>query len=450
MTAHANVASSYFADRPAASAATALPAVPARGPYPLHIETPLLESRVGDRRVQLKLENLQPARSFKLRGIGHLCQHHAANGIRRFVCSSAGNAGYAVAWAGRALGIPVTVVIPETTPDFMRQRIAALGAEVRCEGRVWDEANAVALTLAQARATAFIPPFDHPLLWAGHASLVDELARQCDTPPDTILLAVGGGGLLLGVLEGLDRVGWRNTRVVAVEPEGSASLAASLALGRVVEVPAPRSLATSLCVKRIAPALIGACKRHDVVPVTVSDADAAMACVHLAEDHGQMIEPACGAALAPLYNRHPALDGARHVVAVVCGGQVVTLRQLADWGRPSPPEATSSGSRGSGFRRKASEHTQPSAPFLRHWQTPARGLDYTLPVLSGNPAMLASLATVLIGAATAAADDGFSVGTLRFARCELATARAAATSAGWCAPLTYRRTAPRRVVAGWR
>jgi L-serine/L-threonine ammonia-lyase len=97
-------------------------------PPPLHIVTPLLDADIRGRRVGLKLENLQPARSFKLRGIGRLCQHYAALGVARFVCSSAGNAGYAVAWAGRALGIPVTVVVPECTPFYVRQRIAALGA----------------------------------------------------------------------------------------------------------------------------------------------------------------------------------------------------------------------------------------------------------------------------------------------------------------------------------
>jgi len=327
MTFSASVANAYTAD----SRSTFAPPVESDRAAPLHIVTPLLQTRVGDLQVGLKLDNLQPARSFKLRGIGLLCQHHAARGVRRFVCSSAGNAGYAVAWAGRALGVPVTVVIPQTTPEYMRVRIRSLGAELRCEGAVWDEANAVALRLAEAADTAFIPPFDDPLLWQGHASLVEELAQQCATPPDAILVAVGGGGLLLGVLEGLRRVGWQRTRVLAVEPEGSASLASSLAQGRVVELSAPRSLATSLCVKRIAPALIGACRAADVVPLTVSDSEATTACVRLAEDHGQMIEPACGAALAPLYAGHAALRGLRHVVAVVCGGQVVTLGDLARW-----------------------------------------------------------------------------------------------------------------------
>lgn len=304
---------------------------PARSP--LHIVTPLLDTQVNGRRVGLKLENLQPARSFKLRGIGKLCQHHAARGVERFVCSSAGNAGYAVAWAGRALGIPVTVVVPGNTPDHVRQRIALQGAQVRVVGDVWDHANAAAMELAREPGCAYIPPFDHPVLWQGHSSLVDELVLQCDSPPDAILLAVGGGGLLLGVLEGLARAGWRDTRVFAVEPESAAALGPSLQSGRVVELMHPRSVASSLCVKRVAPSLVAACAGRKVTALTISDDEAMQACVNLAQDHGQLVEPACGAALAPLYADHPALMGMRNVVAIVCGGMVVTLEQLAAWSR---------------------------------------------------------------------------------------------------------------------
>jgi L-serine/L-threonine ammonia-lyase len=303
---------------------------------PLHIVTPLVHADIRGRSVGLKLDNLQPSRSFKLRGIGRLCQQHAARGARRFVCSSAGNAGYAVAWAGRALGIAVTVVVPACTPDFMKRRIASLGAQVVCVGDVWDQANAAAMALASAPDCAFISPFDDPVLWDGHASLVEELARQCPRAPEAIMLAVGGGGLLLGVLEGLRRVGWSATRVFAVEPEGAAALGPSLAAGRVVDLPRPRSVATSLCVKRIAPALVSACEDRPVSALTVSDGDATGACVRLAEDHGLLVEPACGAALAPLYADHPALAGVHDLVAVVCGGMVVTLEQLAAWSRPCP------------------------------------------------------------------------------------------------------------------
>lgn len=298
---------------------------------PLHIVTPLVDADVGGRRVGLKLDNLQPARSFKLRGIGRLCQHHAERGAKRFVCSSAGNAGYAVAWVGRTLGIPVTVVVPLCTPEFVCQRIRTLGADVHAIGNVWDQANAAALELARQPGCAFIPPFDHPLIWQGHASLVEELVQQCRDVPDALLLAVGGGGLLLGVLEGLQKVGWLDTRVFAVEPERAAALGPSLLSGAVVELAQPTSIATSLCVKRVAPSLVTACRGRPVTPLTVSDDEATDACVRMAQDHGLLLEPACGAAIAPLFSAHPALAEAKNIVVVVCGGMVVTLEQLNEW-----------------------------------------------------------------------------------------------------------------------
>lgn len=304
---------------------------------PLHRVTPLLDAEIDGRPVGLKLENLQPARSFKLRGIGRLCQYHAALGVERFVCSSAGNAGYAVAWAGRALGIPVTVVVPLGTPDAVRHRIAALGADIVAIGEVWDQANSAALQLAARPGCAYIPPFDHPLLWQGHASMVEELREQCASAPDAILLAVGGGGLLLGVLEGLRRVGWHDTRVFAIETEGAASLQSSMLAGSIVEHKAPRSVASSLCVRRIAGSLVPACRNRKVTALSVTDAQATRACVRLADEQGLVVEPACGAALAPLYANHPALDAMRSVVAIVCGGMVVTLDQLATWSHAPAP-----------------------------------------------------------------------------------------------------------------
>jgi L-serine/L-threonine ammonia-lyase len=320
-----------FAESSLATTFTHETRVAARAPRPLHIVTPLLEAELDGRRVSLKLDNLQPARSFKLRGIGRLCQHYAERGAERFVCSSAGNAGYAVAWVGRALAIPVTVVVPRCTPPFVRQRIGALGADVHCVGEVWDQANAAALELAKQPGCAFIPPFDHPLIWQGHASLVEELAQQCRQAPDAILLAVGGGGLLLGVLEGLQRVGWLDTRVFAVEPEHAAALGPTLARGTVVELPTPRSVASSLCVRRIAASLVTACRGRAVTALTVSDEEATHACVRMAQDHGLVLEPACGAALAPVLAGHPALAAAKNIVAIVCGGMVVTLDQLSEW-----------------------------------------------------------------------------------------------------------------------
>jgi L-serine/L-threonine ammonia-lyase len=133
----------------------------------------------------------------------------------------------------------------------------------------------------------------------------------------------------------LRRVGWNDTQVFAVEPEHAAALGPSLQAKRVLELSQPRSIASSLCVMRPAPSLVDACQGRRVSALTVSDEDSASACARFANEQGLLVEPACGVALAPIYNRHPALASCKNVVAIVCGGIVVTLEQLAEWSNAS-------------------------------------------------------------------------------------------------------------------
>ena len=160
---------------------------------PLHIDTPLVESLpltvAAGCPVWLKLEALQPSGSFKLRGIGRACEVQQARGARRFVSSSGGNAGLAVAYAGRRLGVPVTVVVPETATPRARELLRLEGAEVVVHGASWQEANELAQSLV-GPTDAFLHPFDDPILWEGHATIVDEVARTGLRPGSVV--AVGG------------------------------------------------------------------------------------------------------------------------------------------------------------------------------------------------------------------------------------------------------------------
>jgi len=215
---------------------------------PLHIETPLIESRsLGlptGHSVWLKLDALQPPGSFKIRGIGTACEEHLRARARRLVSSSGGNAGLAVAYAGRKLSLPVTVVVPRSTSARARQLLRVEGAEVIVDGPSWQEANVLALSLLAA-GDAFIHPFDDPLLWRGHATLIDGIAR-CGPLPDAVVVAVGGGGLLAGVIEGLRRNRLGDIPVIAVETAGAEALHRSLRAGRIVELAEITSIATSL------------------------------------------------------------------------------------------------------------------------------------------------------------------------------------------------------------
>ncbi len=309
---------------------------------PLHIVTPLIESRALSLRtgheVWLKMEAMQPPGSFKLRGVGLACQTHAQRGARRFVSSSGGNAGIAVAYAGRKLGLPVDVVVPETTSARARELIALQGARLTVHGASWQEANALAQGML-GPDDAFIHPFDDPLLWDGHATLVDEVVQSASASgfvPDALVLAVGGGGLLCGVVQGLQRNGWGHVPVLAAETHGADSLAQSVAAGQRITLPAITSIATSLGARQMCTQAFEATRQHPVLPAVVSDAQAVQSCRQFLDDHRTLVEPACGAALAAL-DQLPALlpallparlPQASRILVVVCGGVTATAASI--------------------------------------------------------------------------------------------------------------------------
>jgi len=303
---------------------------------PLHIETPLLHSRplglLSKKAVKLKFEALQPSGSFKIRGIGVVCEDYARQGKRRFVSSSGGNAGIAVAYAGRQLSIPVTVVVPETTTTEAKALIEQEGASVIVHGASWNEANVLAQSMLDF-ATAFVHPFDDARLWAGHATLVDEVVRA-NVPFDGVVLSVGGGGLLSGVVEGLRRNGLHNVPVIAIETEGADSLAGSVNAGHRIELSAISSIATTLGAKSVCANAFELTKTHDVRCAVVSDLEALEACQRFLEDHRVLVEPACGASLASIYSEgRNLLAEFEAPLVVVCGGATATLQQIEEWHR---------------------------------------------------------------------------------------------------------------------
>lgn len=301
----------------------------------LAIETPLLASRALPARagqtIWLKMDALQPSGSFKLRGIGHACEEYKRRGARRFISSSGGNAGIAAAYCGRELGVPVLVVVPETASARARELIAREGAGVKVHGASFQEANAHALSLV-GEHDAFIHPFDDPLLWEGHAGMIDEVARA-GVNPDAVVLSVGGGGLLCGVVEGLRRNGWNGVPVFAVETIGADSYAQSLAAGERIELPRIASIATSLGARRVSEQAFALASHHPIRPVVVSDGAAVQACLRFMDDHRVVVEPACGASLALAYDAAEQLAGFDNVLVIVCGGVTVTVAQLQSWGK---------------------------------------------------------------------------------------------------------------------
>lgn len=299
----------------------------------LHLNTPLLHSpSLSDAAgcgIWLKLDALQPTGSFKIRGIGAACETYARQGKRRFIASSGGNAGIAVAYAGRSLGVPVTVVVPETTSARARALIQAEQAQLIVHGAAWHEAHAHALSLMGPQ-DAFLHPFDDAMLWQGHASLVDEVAAS-GWQPDAVVLSVGGGGLFSGVVAGLQRQGWHQVPVIAAETRGADALARSLQQGQRVALPAITSIATSLGARQVCEQAWTLAQQHPVHSAVVSDRAAVQTCERFLDEHRILVEPACGASLALAYGRHAALQGRERVLVVVCGGATSTVDQWRAW-----------------------------------------------------------------------------------------------------------------------
>ncbi|PJD90669.1 MAG: serine dehydratase [Legionella sp.] len=290
---------------------------------PLHVITPLLYSKrlelsIG-KFVHLKIEALQPSASFKLRGIGRLCQCYAADGFEQLVASSGGNAGISVAYCGMVLGMPTTIFIPSTSHQLFIDEIKMYGADVIVSGKDWDSAHAAALAYIQNHHAAYIPPFDHPMIWAGHATIIDELV-QSGVRPDAIVAAVGGGGLACGLLEGMQQHGWSDIPLIAVETQGADDLYQSIQAKQVVTLPAVTSRATSLGVKRISSHLFEWTQEHDIKSVVISDAEAEAGARAFAKDKRIMVELSAGAALSMVYQNHPVIQPYQTIVVIVCGG----------------------------------------------------------------------------------------------------------------------------------
>lgn len=311
----------------------------------MHVHSPLVESQplsaLAGRSVLLKLDNIQPSGSFKIRGHGHLCSKAAARGVTRFVSSSGGNAGAAVAYAGRELGVPVTIVVPSSTPEFMIQRLRDVGADVEVFGAVWDEANKHSIEIVNQLplgSAIHINPFDDPDLWDGHASLVTELEHDLNGKrPAAIVVSVGGGGLFLGVAKGMQSVGWGEVPIICAETDGAASFAAMVnAGGKVVTIDGITSIAKSLGALAVSEKCAEWVRGgRAIISEVVTDREAVEACSALAVHHRYIVEPACGAAIAAVCSASKSDSvqalGPGPIVVVVCGGNMASPELLTSW-----------------------------------------------------------------------------------------------------------------------
>jgi len=288
-----------------------------------YIETPIYKShklsKGQNKNVLYKMECYQPTGSFKIRGMEELCRFHFNKGKREFIASSGGNAGYSLGYIGEKMGLKVKVIVPETTSKFMIHKMMNLGTEVEVFGNVWDEAHQYALKVCEEMNAVYVSPFDDPLLWKGHSTIINECVKQINQP-DKIIVSVGGGGLLCGILEGMKRNGWDKTQVITTETVGAASFYESYQAKKVVELKEITSIATSLGAKKITERSLELAYNLDVSPFVMSDDEAVRASLAFLDEYNVLVEPACGAAISvPCF--HSELIGENETaLVIVCGG----------------------------------------------------------------------------------------------------------------------------------
>lgn len=283
--------------------------------------TPILTLEAGalpglDAAVVLKLELLQRTGSFKARGAFNRLLGAAipAAGV---VAASGGNHGAAVALAARALGVPARVFVPASSPTTKVDRIRSYGAEVVVAGAVYADARVAAQDWARESGALDVPAFDDALVVAGQGTVGLELVE--DAAPgavDTVLVAVGGGGLAAGCAAALAP---RDVRVVGVETEATACFHAALAAGEPVDVAVSGLAVDSLGARRLGAVPFAVLARTAVRSVVVTDGAVRAAQRALWESCRVETEPGGATALAALLSgAWRPTPGAR--VAVVVSG----------------------------------------------------------------------------------------------------------------------------------
>ncbi len=285
---------------------------------PLLAAAPAREHAAMAAQLLLKLESLQVTGSFKARGacskLAALMPETLARGV---VTASGGNHGLAVAYAGWIAGVPATIYLPVTVPDAKRRKLQAWGAEVVVEGAAWDDSNRAALRHAARHGMAYIHPFADPLVIAGQGTVATEIL---DAAPDvdTLLVAIGGGGLISGMAVAACAMK-PGIRIVGVEPDGAPTLLRSLEAGRPMVLERIETNAGTLAPRSTDPLNFGIIQRHVERVVLVSDTAMQQAAAWLWFEHGVAAELSGAAAVAALLTEAYRPAPGERVCAVVCG-----------------------------------------------------------------------------------------------------------------------------------
>ncbi|SFT43673.1 threonine dehydratase [Actinopolyspora lacussalsi subsp. righensis] len=272
----------------------------------------------GAASVRLKLEQLQHTGSFKARGAYNRVVSALAEGRigeAGVVAASGGNAGMAVAHAASRHGVPARVYVPANAPAFKQAKLRELGAEVVAVGEVYADAHRAAVKDIEENGAVFCHAYDQPAMCAGNGTLGTELLEQTEGELDTVLLAVGGGGLMAGVAAALES----RARVVGVEPTDIPTLHTALAEGGPTDVAVSGVAKDSLGATRLGEIAYEVATRTGVRSVLVDDEHIVAARKYLWQRYRLVVEHGTAAALGALFaGAYRPTEGERLAV-VLCG-----------------------------------------------------------------------------------------------------------------------------------
>lgn len=276
--------------------------------------------------IWLKREDLQPVRSYKLRGAYNLMsQLNDEEKKAGVVCASAGNHGQGVAYSAAALGLHATVVVPHPTPRQKRDRIQRIGGQfvdLVLHGATYDEASDEAIRLA-GEGMVLVPAFNDPRTAAGQATLIVEAFDQLGFVPDVVVLPVGGGGLLAGCAAWLRAV-HPEVRIIGVEPEGAPCMAAAISAGRPVTLTSIDTFVDGAAVRRAGEFTFQAIREAHLELARVPEGQICTEMLDMYQTDGIIAEPAGALATAALptggVGQRVQIPTGSRVLVVVSGG----------------------------------------------------------------------------------------------------------------------------------
>ena len=275
-----------------------------------------------DANVYFKREDLQPIRSFKLRGAYHKI-YKLSDAERKLgiVCASAGNHAQGVALACNKLGIKGTIFMPVPTPKQKLNQVRMFGGEnieTRLVGDTFDDAYAAAQLFKDQSNSIFIHPFEDKDVVIGQATLALELIEQAQDPIDYILVPIGGGGLISGVLHVFKTLS-PNTKVIGIEPEGAPAMQQSLENGKNTELNSIDPFVDGAAVRKVGDDAYDLCDKYLDKLVLVSEGKICQSILKLYNREAIVVEPAGAMSTASLKMIGEEIKG-KNVVCLICGG----------------------------------------------------------------------------------------------------------------------------------